>query len=128
MLIEEALKDRLITHAGLAALIGGRALAFAVSEISAFPAVTFQRISTTPLHHRSGYGLESLRFQLDGWARSYTEALALRQQMRGAMDGWQRGSAPRVDYSRLEDDRDIREASPGRYRASMDYMIWATES
>jgi len=128
MTLEEALVAQLTGYAGLATLIGDRVVAMAVFETTILPAVTYQRISTTPKRHRGGYGLESIRYQLDGWATSYDQGLELRKEIRAAMFQWQRPSGPRVDATLLQDDRDLREAGAGRYRASIDFMLWATES
>ena len=128
MTIEEAIRAQLTSYSGLTALIGDRALAVNINETTALPAVTFQRISTVSLHHRGGYGLQSIRFQIDGWAKTLTAAVALRAQIRAALAGYVNASSPRVDATLLQDDRDLREAEAGKYRASMDFVFWATEN
>lgn len=136
MTLEEAVRAQLVSSPGLAALIGNRAYPLTLSENATLPALTYQRISNPPVQHRgragggaaSGSKTSRVRFQIDGWALSNEQRIALRQQIRAAMIGWKRDSAPRVDRTFLKDDRDLREASNGRLRASIDFELWAEES
>jgi hypothetical protein len=128
MTLEEALKAQLVGYAELNALISGRVYPLVLSENATLPAVTYQRISTSALRHRNVASLGRVRFQVDGWTLKYSEAVSLRTHIRAALEGWQRDSLPRVDVALLEDDRDLREPATGRYRASLDFMLLATES
>src|SRR3954470_13916686 len=102
MTIEEALKAQLVGYTGLNALISGRVYALVLTETATLPAVTYQRISTSPLNHRGAPPrLGRVRFQVDGWSTTYSQAVSLRAQIRGALTHWQNTSAPRVDVSFL---------------------------
>lgn len=127
MTLEEALKAQLVNHAPLNALISGRVYPLVLSETAILPAVTYQRIATVAVKHRSGYGLEQVRYQIDGWSTKYSEASALRKEIRNAMFVFVRPSAPRVEAALFLDDRDLREPATARFRASIDFMIWADE-
>jgi len=136
MTLEEAVHEQLTTFPGLASLIDDRALPMSLKKTTVLPAVTYQRIDSPPILHRgrAGQGPESgsktskARFQVDGWARSYDEAVALRKQIRAALTGWSKEVAPRVDRTLLKDDRDLSEPTNGRHRASLDFEMWAEEN
>jgi hypothetical protein len=127
MTLEDALYMQLTSYSPLNALIGGRVYALVLNEKVVLPAITYQRISTGAIKHRSGYGLEQVRFQIDGWSMQYPEAVTLRKEIRNAMFVFTRPSAPRVDATLFLDDRDLREPATARFRASIDFMIWADE-
>lgn len=128
MTIEEALKAQLVGYAGLNTLISGRVYALVLTETATLPAVTYQRISTSPFNHRGSLPrLGRVRFQVDGWSTAYSQAVSLRAQIRGALTHWQNIAAPRVDITFLDDDRDLREPTTGRFRASLDFMLFTEE-
>lgn len=130
MTLEEALRAQLVGYNPLNALINGRVYAMVLSETATLPAVTYQRISSVPVNYR-GVTIPKLgrvRFQVDGWSTQYSQAVALRAQIRGALTHWQKDAAPRIDITFLQDDRDLREPTNGRFRASIDFMLFAEEA
>ncbi len=127
MSIETALQAHLITHPGLSALVGTRVYPTQLPGNVTLPAVTYQRISTTPTQHRSHAEHGRIRLQIDGWATTYGGTVALREQIRDAMATFTRPANPRVDVALLQDDRDLREPDSERWRVSMDYFLFSTE-
>lgn len=129
-MIEAALFGHLSTEAGLSALVGTRVFPIQLPQGATLPAVTFQRISTRPLTHRSSTTptYSRPRFQFGCWASSFDGAVALRAALRAAMGTVAQASSPRIDVALLQDDRDVVEATPGRWVASLDYFIWHRES
>lgn len=127
--VSQALHSHLVSYAELNALIGTRVYPVQLPETVTLPAVTYQRIDTLSVQHRSRrrstYGRP--RFQIDGWAASYKSAMAVRQQIRNAMGEFTSPGDPRIDVAMQKDDRDIFESSPGRWRCSLDYQIWNEE-
>lgn len=125
-----ALHNQLATYPALAELISGRVYPVQLPLSPTLPATTYQRISNATIKHRGNrrptYGRP--RFQIDGWASTYKDAQALRAVIMDAMGDFSRASNPRVDVALHQDDRDIIEAVPGRWRTSLDYFIFATES
>lgn len=127
--VAAALHSHLTTYSGLAALVSTRVYPVQLPDTPTLPAVTYQRIDTLSVQHRSSQRarFSRPRFQIDGWATSYKIAAAVREQIKAAMGEFRRSSDPRVDTALLKDDRDIRESSPGRWRCSMDYYIWSED-
>lgn len=129
MIFEEALEAHLIAHPSLSALIGGRVYPVQLPDKKPLPAQTYQRISSSPVKHRSSrlsnYGRP--RFQFDSWGRTYLEALQVRNALREAMADFVQASGPRVDVALLQDERDAFESEPGRWRAISDFYVWHTE-
>jgi len=127
--VATVLHAHLAGHSGLNALIGSRVYPVQLPGTAVLPAITYQRIDTMPVQHRSSqranYGRP--RFQIDGWATTYGGASVLRKQIREAMGDFTREDEPRIDVALLKDDRDIVESSPGRWRCSLDYHIWSED-
>lgn len=129
-MIEAALFGHLSTEAGLAALVGTRVYPVQLPQGATLPAVTYQRISTQVVQHRGSVApsFSRPRFQLNCWASSYDGTVALRAAVRAAMGTLAQASSPRIDVALLADDRDVVEATPGRWVASLDYFVWHKES
>ncbi len=129
-MIEAALFGHLSTEAGLAALVGTRVFPVQLPQGATLPAVTYQRISTRPMTHRGSTTptYSRPRFQLNCWASSYDGTVALRAAVRAAMGTLAQASGPRIDVALMQDDRDVVEATAGRWVASLDYFIWHRES
>lgn len=129
MTIEEALRAHLIADVGLAALIDSRVYPVQLPQRPLLPSVTYTRISTRPLSHRDAQqpSYSRPRFQLDVWASSYSQCVAVRSALRTAMGTLKQNSNPRIDVALLQDDRDDYEAEPGRWRAILDYFVWHKE-
>jgi hypothetical protein len=129
MNIEAALRSHLAGYATLAAVVGSRVYPVQLPDGVTLPAVSYTRISTVPSQHRSSRLAQYSRprFQVDGWAATYGEAVQLRYLLRAAMADFERDSNPRVDVALLAGDRDVVEADAGRFRASLDYMISHSE-
>jgi hypothetical protein len=128
MTLEEALCAQMVNYAPLAALVGNRCYPMVLTETATLPAITYQRISTVAFNHRGNAKLGRVRFQVDGWSTKYSQTVTLRAQIRAALTHWQKDAAPRVDITFLEDDRDLREPTTGRFRASIDFMLFAEEN
>lgn len=127
--ITQALHAHLSTHGSLAPLVATRVYPAQLPGAPTLPAVTYQRISNVALTHRSSRRptYSRPRFQIDGWAATYGGAQQLRSAIMDAMADFTQASDPRVDVALHQDGRDILEPSPGRWRASLDYFVWAEE-
>ena len=131
MTIEEALKSRLTSYAGLAALIGSRAFPMALPENPTLPAVVYQRISGTREQALGGStGLARPRFQVIVWATTYAQARAAATQVRLALDGWDGvlGGTGGVQASiTLLNEIDAVQTDPEQYGAILDFGVWHRE-
>ena len=127
--IESALYAHLTTDVGLAALVGARVYPLALPQQPTLPALTYQRISTSPTQHRDSAEPQHsrIRMQIDCWAASYDSALSVRAAVRAAMGTVAQASSPRIDAALLADDTDTYDPAPGRWRATLDYFIWSEE-
>lgn len=129
MTVEEALVAHLTGYGELADLLGDNVAPGQLELKASLPAIRFLRAGRRPTQHRSSSrpNHSRSRFQFDVWGSSYQQVVTVRSALFDAMGEFQRTSAPRVDVSLLQDDRDIFEAEPGRWRAIVDYFIWHTE-
>lgn len=82
------------------------------------PAILLQRISTTPTNHLRGSGsLDANRVQLDIYAETYAEALAIGIACRAALTA-------AGHFFQLELDAYEPEPAPELYRVTQEYSIW----
>lgn len=125
-MIEAAIRAHLIADAGLSALIDARVYPLQLPQRPALPAVTYQRISSTPTQHRDAAAAahKRTRFQFDCWAADYDAAAAVRTALEAALGTLAQASEPRIDVALLQSERDNIDAAAGRWRATLDYFIW----
>jgi hypothetical protein len=127
--IGEVIYSKLTGYAGLAALVGTRVYPIQLPQRPTLPAVTYQRISTLPIHTRDNAhaSLERPRFQFDCWGSSYAGARAVAQEMRNALATFPQASNPRVDVALMQNEIDDYEPDIGRWRVILDAFIWHEE-
>lgn len=126
--IEQVIVTKLTAHVGLAGEIDDRVHPNQLPQRPTLPAVVYTRISTLFYQTRDSSSLERPRFQFDCWAESYGEARTVAQQLRQALRTLPQASNPRVDAMLIENDQDILEADPGRFRAVVEAYIWHEEA
>lgn len=82
------------------------------------PAVTVQRVATTPQNHLRGFGsLDQNRVQVDVWTAHRDEALDLASACRTAMQN--AGHLCLGEFDNYDPETD-----PGLYRITQDFEIW----
>ena len=104
-----------------------------IKQIGDLPAITYQRISTTPLNHATGTTpTQSCRIQIDCWHTSYLLAKALGDAVEAALNGTaDAGGNPSISQYHMTSRSDDAE-TPQRgtdinqtiYRDSQDYIVW----
>jgi len=95
-LLEEAIKSRLTTFAGLTALIGTRAYPTRMPQNPVYPNLVFTEISNIPDYVMGGQsGIARARYQIDCYADSVSGVKALAEQVRLALSGF-RGTVAAV--------------------------------
>lgn len=137
--MDGALVHYLRNAAGVAALVSARIYpgrAPSSANLSDGPYIIYMNVSRTRERHMGGgSGLALARYQLDAWAASYTEARALADAVRAALDNVQdedmgaAGSTVHVDSAVLDNENDVfGEPTDGGQRApsrvSLDFLIW----
>jgi hypothetical protein len=111
--------SRLISHAGLSALVGDRIYPLVLPQNTALPAVVYQRISGQRIQNltRDTGGPQRIRVQLTAWAEDVDTANSVAEQVRQAMEaatGWRALHA--LDVEQYEPDT-------GLYSVVADYLV-----
>lgn len=85
-MIEEALKTRLGSHAGLVALIAQRAYPVLLPQSPVYPALTYSRVSAQrDSVMGADSGLTRARFNVTSWDTTYAGVKAVSEQVRAAL-------------------------------------------
>lgn len=130
MRIEQALYNRLSTHAGLAALVGSRIYPVRLPLRPDYPAVSYFRVSRSMRRAFGGtVSGQETRFQFDCWAKTYAGGKDVADQVIAALDGFSgtMGGSGGVEvqavYLENEQDDDF-EDSADLYHTIVEFMIW----
>lgn len=138
-MIDDALRTRLLAVAGVAALVvtsgnqdphKNRVYPVILPQGPVFPAITYQLVGERRLSSFTGpIGLPGSLYRVDCWGATYTEASALADQVRLALDGWQDlAGAKRVQASTLQSQESIWEEETRTHRIAHTYRIWWDET
>lgn len=94
---------------------------------SELPAITYQVISTTPLHaFARDAGVFTVRVQVDSWAETYIGARQLANEVRGILSRW-RGAAGQTEILDVLMDNELETAEGSTKRILQDYRIYVRE-
>ena len=142
MSVEAALFNYLSGISGIAAIVGTRIHPLETPQNGAFPCITYQTISfqhTDSLQGSSGLG--TARIQINCWARTvdsvsngYDSALALRDAVRDATDGFSgTWDTTEIDHAFIVDEGDLFYPSAGvesdkTYGRRIDLEVWHAEA
>ena len=137
--LEDVIFDRLAEIPGVRGRVGSRIYRGIRPQGTPLPAITFQRISTTPVNSAEGQGSTIFaRFQIDCWAATQSFCRDLADAVRGngstGLGGWTRlgSGAPLLSMVHLMTDTDQPEP-PGAgdekpiWRIRQDYHVEGTE-
>lgn len=132
MAIESAIHSRLTNYAGLTALVGQRSYHAKLPQSPAYPAVTYQVVSTEPRESQFAYadsGAVRRRVQLSAWSRDALEAVNVREQLRQAFQRWNGSVSGEVIHDAyIEGEQSIYEDGVGIYQEIVDVLIVHGES
>ena len=105
------LYTQLVGTTALTDLVGTRVYPSVLPQGVTLPAVTFQRVGTTPTNGSTGGGDVSwARFQLTGYAVTYLAARGVADAVRGALRGWQSSTGtPNIDMVTYQGEYDLPE-------------------
>lgn len=89
MTIETTLYTRLTGFAGLSALVAARIHPNLLPQNTPYPAISYRRVTAErPSAMGGDCGVVRGRFQFDVWAELYSDAVAVRAQLRLALQRW----------------------------------------
>lgn len=129
-MLEEGLYTHLMNQSAVTDLISTRLYPLIVPQDADLPAVAYQRITGAPAHsHEGPSGLARARIQLTIVAASYSEAKAVAEAVRQALDGKRRGlGGVDVGMCMLADDADDWSAAFEGPVVRQDYVFWYREA
>ena len=130
MLIEAAIFKYLSEYTGL---VGKRVYPSKLPQKPTLPAITYQKISGPHVHSHGGIsGLTRPRYQFTCWAEKYSDAKAIAEVLRLALDGYKgtMGGSGGVDVSAIlsEGDGDIYDPETQLNGVWHDFFIWHAEA
>jgi len=128
LILEEAIVD-MLTDDNAVKAITTRIFPVMIPQDSAYPLITYQRISglrDTVMEGPSGFAHP--RMQIDSYAKTYAGAKELAGAVRQALYGKTYfGDGVRIGSIVMLSDSDFFEPAIGCHRVSADYMIWHEE-
>lgn len=126
--IGEGLEAALKAHAGTAALVGTRVTAFLLGAGARLPAITYQRISTTPEEaFGTNVGAMRERWQVACWATTASGAQAVADQVISCLNGYtgKLGGATGVQCTTtFQGMNDIEDAVSGWVQVILEFEVW----
>lgn len=127
MAVEEVLYARLTGFAGLTALVGEKVYPNRIEQGVANPSLSYLRISSVRESAMSkDIGIVQARFQFDIWADNYSDSVAVKEQVRLALQRWDDGDV--IIEVFLEDQSDLYEDDTRTHRVRMDFRVIYRES
>jgi hypothetical protein len=128
--VQEAIVARLAADATVAALVGARISPAPLPQDTAFPAITYLRVTGRPERVMGNAPtLNSPLIQIDCWSQSYGQASQLAAAVLAALtsySGTYTGPNGSVDILGIlvEDQRDQPDPDPQLARVSVDVTVW----
>lgn len=130
-MIEDALRARLLADADVAALVATRVYPLKLPQGATFPAVVYQRISTTSdgVAMESPVGPVRSRVQVTAWGVTFSATRQLAEAVMHALHGWSGTAAGEsVQLARLVNWLDDYEPGPPeRFRVIADFYVFSME-
>lgn len=128
--IEAALTAELLADAGVTALVGDRIFPMGGRQGTAYPYVTYMRISTAGAERLDGPNtLEWPRFQIDCWAAaaptgSALQALSVAEAIRLAIDNVPIDGDPAFAATFQDQSGPAPDEETRSFRVSQDYLVF----
>lgn len=128
MTVEELLYSHLTGDSGVQALVGSRVYPVELPQECTLPAVRYQMISRNELHVHVPCSLLAVRrYQVDGFALSYSSAKALEAALKTALYGFNKQAYACILSTFIESMRDENDPEVGEFSTSMDVLITCSE-
>lgn len=124
MTLGEALRDHLLDHAPLVALVGSRIYPQVIAQSAAMPAIAYTVVGDVPTNALCGTGLalRNVRVQIDVVARDLA-AYDTAQNVADAVDAAMTADAPTFRALRLT-RQDGYEREPQMHTVRLDFSLW----
>lgn len=126
-MIEAEIVDMLYSDYTLATLIEDRIYPNVIPQGTAMPAIAYQQISGTGEHDMNGpIRLQSGRWQITCYAKTYTEMLTIAHRVRAVMDGYKGGNIAVVQMGNEGDQPQLSSGKDAilRYSRYIEFTIW----
>ena len=130
MSLEQGLKSALTADAAVNALVNGRIYPEMMPFDVTYPAISYQRISTTTYQLLENVDdFTQVRIQVDCWDSSYSGVKALASAVKGAIHGVRALGSQSVFHCFMDSMRDLSMIDGEREdrRISMDFMVYLNE-
>lgn len=122
--VEAAIYTILSSNISVSILAGTRIFPLTRGNCTTFPAVSYQRISTRPLlTHDDTDGLDTVRFQINSYGKSFSQAMSMAGAVRSALSGWNSWVGEVYVTALFDNERQLFENETGIYGISQDFMI-----
>ena len=126
MALHATILARATTHAGLSALIGARCYPLRLPDTPTFPALSYQRISSSEKAGTSG--VHHPRYQFDCWGTTYVQAEAVAVQVEAAFAEHRAAGTPDYRGGQRVGQLDTYDPATGRYRVIVDMRLSVIDS
>lgn len=122
--VEAAIYTQLSGYAGLTALVGTRIYPRLLPQSSSKPAVVYSRVSSERFSAFStDSGVVKARMQCDVYAATYDAALAVREQVRGALQRYSVDSPLKVFDTYILNEIDLYDSETELHHLVLDFEI-----
>lgn len=120
------LRTNLLAHAALVALVGQRVYYMQAPQTPVKPYVVYSLIVGLPANYMDAAAtIDQKRYQLDLYAATALETIAIRAAILSAIDGT--GTSPQVPFAYMVGDNpDQFDFDTESYRKSLDVSYWLT--
>ncbi len=123
MSLESAFRSMILSISPVVTLVGTRVYPLILPETPILPAIRYVPAGGTRVHSHDGVsGFQIQRIQVDCYAKTYAEVIALAAAIEAGMDGFN-GSSPATFAITLESDQDTYEEQPRIWRRQMDFVV-----
>lgn len=130
MSLETGLRAQLVGDATVTGLVSSRVYPEIMPQNVQYPAISYQRISTTRTQFLTGVDdFTKVRIQVDCWDESYSGVKSLASAVKSALDGKTLLGAVTVHHCFMSSMSDLSEVSGDREdrRVSMDFIVYIDE-
>jgi hypothetical protein len=130
--VEQALVYKLVNTSGISSLVSTRVHPLRLPDTATLPAIVYTEISapTIATHDETAANaLTHARYQFDGWASTYSDAVVLGKAIFTALEGFSGIVTSGLDTFTIQailrvDKRTNNDAETALYWVSQDFMVW----